>query len=275
MKGRLIFNVGSRRSGTFWLQRVVSSHPEVAAVPSETHLLSHGIAPLFERFQHDDPESSVVGVTYLPRETLLDATRDLLDVVFGQYVTGTMTRVAERSPLHSQHLTLIHELYPDARFVHIIRDGRDVARSLIGQHWGPRTIGIAATEWRYSVTSARAAGLPEDVYREVRYEELLEHPRPIVEGLFGWLNLPFDESTMDRALAAARTKENVDRSDPEVAAQKWRAQFSREDLETFNAIAGPLLRELGYEWVEAGEHSFQGGAGPRSGKFRGRRRGAP
>lgn len=41
----MIFNVGSRRSGTFWLQRIVCAQPTVAGVPSETHLLSHGIAP--------------------------------------------------------------------------------------------------------------------------------------------------------------------------------------------------------------------------------------
>jgi len=253
MKGRLIFNVGSRRSGTFWLQRIVSSHPEVAAIPSETHLLSHGVAPLFDRFQHDDPASSVVAVTYMPRDALLDSTRDFLDAVFSQYIGGDVTRVAERSPWHGQHLPLIYELYPDARFVHIIRDGRDVVRSLIGQHWGPRTIGIAAEEWRFSVASARAAALSDAVYREVRYEELLEHPRPIIEGLFEWLGLQLDEPTIERAIATSRQKENVDKRSPEVGAEKWRSEFSREDLEQFNFVAGRLLRELGYEWAEPDE----------------------
>ena len=52
LRGRMIFNVGARRSGPTGSSAFVTAHPEVAAVPSETHLFSHGIAPLFERFQH-------------------------------------------------------------------------------------------------------------------------------------------------------------------------------------------------------------------------------
>jgi hypothetical protein len=99
LSGRMIFNVGARRSGTHWLQRVVTAHPEVSAVPSETHLLSHGIAPLFERFQHSLRSSSTVGKVYVDREAILDATRDLCDVVFMEFMEAGTSRIAERTPL--------------------------------------------------------------------------------------------------------------------------------------------------------------------------------
>src|SRR4051794_19181933 len=60
LRGRMIFNVGARRSGTFWLQRIVAAHPGVSAVPSETHLFSDGIAPLFSRLQHSVRSSTKV-----------------------------------------------------------------------------------------------------------------------------------------------------------------------------------------------------------------------
>jgi len=79
LRGRMIFNVGSRRSGTFWLQRIVTAHPEVAAVPSETNLFSGGIATLFECFQHSLRSSAKVGEVYVERDATLDAVRDLCD----------------------------------------------------------------------------------------------------------------------------------------------------------------------------------------------------
>ena len=54
-------------------------------------------------------------------------------------------------------MPLIAEVYPDARFVHIIRDGRDVARSIVAQPWGPATVKEAAKEWGDSVAAGRAA----------------------------------------------------------------------------------------------------------------------
>ena len=155
--GRVIFNVGSRRSGTYWLQRVVAAHPLVDPVPPETHLFSHGIAVLFDRVQHRDRDSLDVGAVWADRDNLLDATRDLCDRLLGPYAADASHRVAERTPVHAFHLQLIAEIYPDARVVHIIRDGRDVARSIDGRPWGPDTIGGAAAVWRSAVLAARAA----------------------------------------------------------------------------------------------------------------------
>ena len=122
LRERMIFNFGARRSGTFWLQRIVTAHPAVSAVPSETYLFSHGVSPLLERFQHSARSSPEVGAVYVDRDNLIDAVRDLCDTVFGQFLEAGTERVAERTPHHAWHLGLIAEVYPDARFVHIIRD---------------------------------------------------------------------------------------------------------------------------------------------------------
>ena len=118
----------------------------MAEVPSETHLFSHGIAPLMERFQHEDPASPEVGKVYTERETVIAGLRGLCDAVFEPFAEGR-PYVAERTPLHVFHLPLIAEVYPDARFVHIIRDGRDAVRSLVAQPWGPATVAEGAEEW--------------------------------------------------------------------------------------------------------------------------------
>jgi hypothetical protein len=245
----MIFNVGSRRSGTYWLQRIVCAHPAVAEVPSETYVFSHGIAPLMERFHHGDRNWIDVGQIYADRERLIGAIRILCDTVFGEFVTEGQPYASERTPWHVFHLPLIAEVYPDARFIHIIRDGRDVARSIVAQPWPPTTVKEAAEEWRSSVAAGRAAA-PElgERLAEVHYEELLADPRAGIERLYAHLGL---EGGIDEALAVAGEKVNDWHNDERVGSGTWREAWGRRDRRDFEHEAGELVRELGYDQTGA------------------------
>jgi hypothetical protein len=240
----MIFNCGARRSGTYWLQRIVCAHPDVAEIASETLLFSEGIAPLMERFHHGARNAPETATVFIERDVLLDRLRELCDAVFLAQADEGAPHIAERSSLHVQHVELIAELYPDARVVHIIRDGRDVARSLISQRWGPETVADAAAEWRESVLAGRRGA--HDGYLEVRYEDLLADPDGGVQGLYERLGLTTTGDAVARGAAEARREGNVDPGSPQVGAGKWRAAFTTGDLRTFEAVAGDLLDELGY-----------------------------
>ncbi len=241
----MIFNVGARRSGTYWLQRIVCAHPSVAAVPSETYLFSHGIAPLRQRFQHDDRDDREMGQVYADRERVVTAIRSLCDTVFEEFAAPGQTHIAERTPWHVEHLPLIAEVYPEARFVHIIRDGRDAVRSLVHWYWGPTTIREAATEWRRAVEAGRAA-VPALGSRllEVRYEDLLGNLRDGVERIHSHVGL---EGYVDAALATSQNVDNLGPQDQRVGAGKWREAWGRRELRDFDRVAGDLARELGYD----------------------------
>jgi hypothetical protein len=183
----------------------VTAHPAVSAVGSETHLFSHGIQPLADRFHHAALGSGQVGSTFIERDALLDALRDFCDAVFAPMIESGKSRLAERTPLHALHTRLIHDVYPDARIVHIIRDGRDVVRSLLAQQWGPESVAEGAREWRASIETARAGAGDSERYLEVRYEDLHADPRQRIAGLYRWLGLPVDDAILERALAEAKT----------------------------------------------------------------------
>lgn len=243
----MIFNVGARRSGTYWLQRVVCAHPDVAEVPSETYLFSMGISQLVERFQHEDKRSAEVAKVWIDRPRLIDSLRWFCDSVFEPLLEPPATRLAERTPWHVYHLPLIAEIYPDARFVHIIRDGRDSARSLAAQIWGPPTLAKAAEEWRSSVAAGLRAGVElGERLSVIRYEEMLAEPEDAIHRLFAHLRLTATPPAMEAAQEAVQAVVNLDRSDPRVGTGKWRGTWSRRDLRTFNRVAGDLLEELGY-----------------------------
>jgi hypothetical protein len=259
LRGRMIFNVGSRRSGTFWLQRIVTAHPAVSAVPSETHLFSHGIAPLRERFHHAALDTAQVGSTYIERDVLLDALREFCDTVFNPMLEPGTERLAERTPLHALHTGLIRDIYPDSRIVHIIRDGRDVVRSLLTHKWGPQNVAKGAEEWRAAIERARDGAGSSERYLEVRYEDLRAEPQTRISGLYRWLGLPVDDAILERALAEARVERNLDPNGTPAGSGKWRTAFTPEDLAVFEEVAGDLLYELGYERAEAlGSRSRRG-----------------
>lgn len=248
LRDRLVLVVGARRSGTNWLQRVLASHPEVVAIPSETYLFSHGIAPLAERMQHAAPRLARTGAIYAEPDEFADATRDLCDRILlgaARRLDPDARLIVERTPWHAHHLGLIAGIYPDAHVLHIIRDGRDVARSIAAQSWGPSTLAEAAREWRDTVTAARTAGGPR--YRELRYERLLADTAHQTAELLGSLGLEASEEMVAAALAEAEIPFNVDPGDPSVGAGKWRSALGPRELAEVEREVGPLLAELGYE----------------------------
>ena len=176
---------------------------------------------------------------------MVDAARDFCDSVFITRLEPGTERIVERTPLHALHAELIAEIYPDARFVHIIRDGRDVARSIASQPWGPDSVAGAAEEWRDCVAGGRAiAELPD--YLELRYEDLLNEPRATVERIYAELELAPTDEAVEAGLAALAERVNLRPDSLRVGPGKWRESWSEAELAEFERVGGELLSELGY-----------------------------
>jgi hypothetical protein len=249
----MVFLVGAQRSGTNWLQRMLAAHPAVVSLPSETHLFTGGMDAVAERFQHGVLGSPATGNIYMDRDEFLDAARDFCDRVFtgvADRLDADACRVIERSPNHVEQLELIGAIYPDAWFLHIVRDGRDVARSLLSQPWGPTSVEEAAQVWARSMKSVRAAAPALARYREVGYELLLADPSDGMRDVFEWLGLAAAPDVMARVSAEAGVSFNTDTKRPDIGTSKWVGDWSSNDLAAFDRVAGDVLRELGYPDAE-------------------------
>ena len=88
-------------------------------------------------------------------------------------------------------MRLLHKTLPEARFVHVIRDGRAVALSLSGLSWGPQTAAEAADRWVADIERARKMARRLPHYAEVRYEELVADPEPSLRRACELCELPW------------------------------------------------------------------------------------
>jgi len=166
------------------------------------------------------------------------------------------TRWGDKTPAYVREITWLAAAYPSAQFVHVIRDGRDVALSVVRARWA-RDIAAAAAFWQERVVVGRAQGaaLPAARYREISYEDLVRTPEATLRDLCQWLDLEFEpemlryyESGRDEVPAAhAELFELVDKPVDPSRAGAWRRSMPAEDIEVFESLAGGLLRELGYE----------------------------
>lgn len=148
-------------------------------------------------------------------------------------------------------------IWPQAHFIHIIRDGRDLAASHLKTvpDWGYRTIAEAANGWLESVTRPRQTA-PDGRYLEVRYEDLVARPRQTIGRMLEHLGLPWDEAVLHHAehkhalfdkpwghpaaQAAAKPLDTRRRG-------RYRQDLTPAEIEEFERIAGKELQHLGYD----------------------------
>jgi hypothetical protein len=276
-----LFVIGCPRSGTTLLARMLGAHPDLAIV-NETHwlgrwyekrkdLTKEGLATpqLLDRLLEHRKFAQHFGLTrdelerLAGREPLPYAT--LMSRLFDGYAAKRGKRLAgDKDPGYVKYADTLHELWPRARFVHLIRDGRDVALSAMSWSkarrlarrfptWQNDPAATAALWWEYHVRLGKEAGarLGASSYRELRYEALVTQPEAELRAICAFLDLPYNGAML-------RYHEGRTKDDPALDAKQawlppteglrdWRAQMSPNDLERFEAAGGRLLDELGYE----------------------------
>jgi hypothetical protein len=142
-----------------------------------------------------------------------------------------------KTPGFLTHLEGLARLYPEAQFIHVIRDGRDVAASNLSLRWGPSTVKEAARRWKTLFTKGQSTINTKRLRcMVVRYEELVESPRAVLQRLFDFLGLDADLDAILSSMPVSRERSGT-----------WRSVFSREDRRIFASEAGDLLIQLGYE----------------------------
>jgi hypothetical protein len=270
--GQVGFIVGAPRSGTTWLQQLLLVHPLVTT-GGESHLFCEGLPALFENWAH--PEGMSHLSTWVSRPQLLRAARNFCDSVFGAQRDGTRPEarlVLEKTPNHRLQSALQAEIYPDGRYVHIIRDGRDATASQ-RKLWGGRTdefadAGRAAEAWARSVRDVRVH-FSHLAYLELRYEDVVTDTAGALATIFDHLRLPHDPALCAAAAAFGRAPVHTSPASPEVGIRKH-AGDARAERAVARA-AGDLLIDLGYADASEVDRMRRQRVGRRAPREKGRR----
>ena len=187
-----IFVIGSPRSGTTLLRLILDSHPRISC-GEETHFLRDLEAVVGRNWD-------LVATYGLSRDWWLSHIRRLYgDFQAEVLVRSGKARWAEKDPTYTLHLAFIEELFGDAVYIHLLRDGHDVVASF-RDRWGYKSAARAArTEWARYVDAARAleARLPAGRFLEVRYEDLVAEPEAQGRRLFAFLGEDWDPAVLD------------------------------------------------------------------------------
>ena len=261
--------LGVRRSGTTLLRVMLDRHPDLA-IPDESYF----IPQLADRQRSKvDVESFLDDLSRLPTihewEIPLDDVRarlrpgmplgEAIGAVYETYaaIRGNH-RWGDKTPMYMQRLSLLERLFPDARYVHLIGDGRDTAVSFLSMPAGivtrtwahPETAGEFACQWRTEVEAARALGRRVgDRYLETRYEELVADPERELRRICELAALEFAPSMLEYAgkvdVSTKPHQQSLTKA-PTPGLRDWRSELSPADVEAFEEVAGDLLRELGY-----------------------------
>ncbi|HZT53896.1 MAG TPA: sulfotransferase [Gaiellaceae bacterium] len=271
----IILGVG--RSGTTLL-RVMLDRNSQLAVPYESFFVPqlarrHGGRPRLDAFLDDLRRLRTLREWGLSAEDVRPRLRpgmttgEAIAAVFEAYAERRgKPRWGDKTPLYMQHLPLLERLFPDAWWVHLVRDGRDAALSFLelppgfsGRTWAqPRTVAQFAARWRTEVEAARRLGRRAGArYLELRYEDLVAAPERELRRVSEHASLPWEPAMLDFAGTSdvARMPEHRHLAQPPTPGLRdWRRQMSREDALAFERVAGDVLRSAGYELLEPEAH---------------------
>jgi Sulfotransferase family len=263
--------LGVSRSGTTLLRVILDRSPGVA-IPDESFFIPllarrHGRSIERARFLDDLGRLTVLdawGLTpgdVAPRLRNGMPTGDAIAAIYEAHAERQgKPRWGDKTPMYMRHLDLLERLFPNAQYVHLIRDGRDAALSFLRMPEGtytrtwahPDTAREFACLWRTEVAAARELGrrLGPERYREARYEELVADPEAALRSICAYADISFGPSMLDYTEAvdvSAKPHQQRLLQPPTTGVRDWRTQMDAEDVRGFEAVAGDLLAELGYE----------------------------
>ena len=294
MKNPFLFVLGCQRSGTTLLQHILDSHPGVAimqeagwfgtwyehkiGITSAGFVTADLIPNVLRTSKNIDLGMNAAELLELIGDGQQVRYEDFISAIFDRFGSARGKRlVGSKNPDYLRHLNSLHGLWPQAKFVHIIRDGRDVclcasdrwkdtgfqgfpfllyeSPDRVFDHWKEDPVITTALWWKWNVGLGRDFGriLGPQNYYELRYEDLVTRPMEECIALCEFLEIPFDEAML-------RHEENFrPRKGPGGAIlharvglpitaglRDWRVEMPAEELGRFEATAGTFLEELSY-----------------------------
>ena len=268
---RPIFVVGCQRSGSTLLGSMLGAHPEIVCVPEGQFIVDLmptanpqakvepsqiiGLIDAHWRFRvwefdlgSDRPVAGEVEPTY----------RGAIEWLVRRYANANNRPGAkvwvDHQPGHVRFLWRLLQHFPDAKVIHIIRDGRAVAASIMPLDWGPNVILSAAMFWKLNVGLGFAASaiLGPDQLMHVHYEDLVQDAEVTMRRIAKFADVAFDPAMVTtsgfRVPRFTKHQHHLIGTPPALdRINAWQQKLSRRQIRIFERKTCDLLRQLGYQ----------------------------
>jgi hypothetical protein len=269
------FIVGAERSGTTMLRLMLNAHPEVV-VPSETWFLIDlmNALPLTGPLDttHQERACQVI-VSHrrwkdmgIPDAVLVDrvmrltrpALADVMSAIYAELLERAQkSRWGDKTPEYVIEIDRLHRVFPESKFLHVIRDARDVSLSLMKKQWRGTFTVNAARYWSNYVTRGMISGrrLPAGLYREVHYEDIVRDPERSLREICEFLELRYTDDVLHFHRGATEKIPAYERSHHTNTARapqmddihRWKREGSWMQVMSVEAVAGSTMDRVRQE----------------------------
>jgi hypothetical protein len=255
------------------LRLMLNCHPNIA-VPHETAFITVFLPRLAEygdlaveknaaRLLDDIADYHLVvrGGHVKSKEAILShpirSYSDLVRAILIEYARSEgKERWGDKTPFYTQDIDVLWNLFPGCQFIHLVRDGRDVAVSQTRISWLPNNVAQIAADWRHKATICHKVGsvLPKSRFLEIRYEDLVTRPEDTLRTICAFLGEPYSPEMLSYHDTAERVvpeeslqwHRNSVRAPDRSKIGRWKDELSRGDRIIFEQIAGDALEQFGY-----------------------------
>jgi len=268
------FIIGAQRSGTTLVRLILNAHSKIA-IPEEGTFWMPMLREQRGHLAGNIPPSRLDGyLRYIKNNNQYKVWEMNDDRFFAELQTIRKTTLAElmarfyrqyamehdklcwgdKTPSFFRMVPDLKELFPNAKFVHVVRDGRDVFLSLRGREKGRKNIAVSAYEWSYKLRKVRDEfnSLPDARHFEIRYESLVSDPERSTREICKFLGLEFEPGMLEFWKSSEKYigDHHSDLIFQPVSAKStgnWKTGLSSSEAKQFECIASKWLTEFDYE----------------------------
>lgn len=282
-----IFVSGVGRSGTTLIQSMLNAHSKIG-VPPEHQMVKKYLVPAAGNSLNIASKSDLKALLQVDQriadigmdidlllktvdfdgENIPKSIRSLI-LSFWQTYLGDeqVVAIGDKDPLYMNYIEELHENFPDAYFLQIIRDPRDVLLSRMKSKWGANTsflVHLLETKYGLEYCTNKAKTLFGAKYYSFKYEDLLDRPDYILNGICEWLDIPYEQSMLDYHQISASIilkderswKKNVQRPLLKKNTQKWKAGLNTKQIRVSETLLKKVLNEYQYATIPKNDLGF-------------------